>query len=374
MVKKKILYLMHVDWKWIYQRPHVIAKGLEEDYDVTVAYQLNYRQQRGMQKYNPLPDKAVRIYNIPYEGKNIFIYLLNKVWLKWYHHKFKKEKYDIIWFTSPVMLKYVDKQCSGIKIYDCMDDEVAMRMEMQKHSLTDRLVLKNEYVRNKKRLLEEAEYVLFSSQYLYSKFKTRCKGEPALVRNGYQQRDIHYEWKERKRIRRQLSIGYVGTIERWMDISLLQKSVLDYPNICYHLIGPCAVPIEETDNIILEGVVEHQQLYYKIAEYDCLIMPFIVNDIILAVDPVKLYEYISYGKCIISVYYPEIERFSDYIYFYRNEQEYMNLLEELVQSGFRPKYSKQQQEQFLYENTWEKRLQTIKCLIEECERNKDEQD
>ena len=369
MVKKKILYLMHVDWKWIYQRPHVIAKGLEKDYDVTVAYQFNYRQQRGMQNNNPLPDKVVRIYNIPYEGKNIFIYFINKIWLKWYHHKFKKEKYDIIWFTSPVMLKYVDQKCSGIKIYDCMDDEVAMRMDAENNRLVDKLVLRNEYVRNKKRLLEQAEYIFFSSQYLYTKFKPQSKGEMALVRNGYQQRELHYAYSEKRYRNTEFHIGYIGTIERWMDISLLKKSVSDYPNICYHLIGPCAVPIEETENIVIEGVVEHKQLYYKIENYDCLIMPFKVNDIILAVDPVKLYEYISYGKCIVSVYYPEIERFSDFIYFYKTEEEYKLLLQELMENGFAPKYSKQQQEQFLYENTWEKRIHTIKQIIEECERN-----
>lgn len=50
---------------------------------------------------------------------------------------------------------------------------------------------------------------------------------------------------------------------------------------------------------------------------DCLIMPFILNDIISDVDPVKLYEYISMGKNIISVKYREVKRFEKFVYFYR---------------------------------------------------------
>ncbi len=365
MVKKKILYLMHVDWKWIFQRPHVIAKGLEKDYDVTVAYLFNYRQQRKMQKNNLLPQKTVKIYNIPYEGKNIFIYYLNKVWLRWYRHKFKREMYDIVWLTSPVMLRYIDKKMSGKMVYDCMDDEVAMRMDRDNTKLVDQLVLKNEYVRNKKILLKRADFVFFSSQYLYIKFKQQCNGKAMLVRNGFQQSAIHYMEKKAEMKRRQYHIGYVGTIESWLDINLLKKGISKYPNICYHLIGPCAIPIKNTNNIIIEGVTEHDQLYYKIAEYDCLIMPFKVNDIILAVDPVKLYEYISYGKCIISVYYPEIERFSDFVYFYHTEEEFISLLKKLKERKFVPKYSSEQQIQFLYENTWEKRINTIKNVIDE---------
>lgn len=364
MGKKRVLYLMHVDWKWIYQRPHVIAKGLEKDYDVTVAYLFNYRQQKTMQQNNSKPQKMVRIYNIPYEGKNIFLYLINKLWLKMYRGKFRKENYDIVWMTSPVMVKYIDITDMCKVVYDCMDDEVAMRAERENARLIDRVVLKYDYIKSKEFLLKRADYVFFSSQFLYKKFKKQCAGEATLVRNGYQQRDLHYD-TNRANKKENFAIGYIGTIEKWMNVNLLKESVVVFPDICYHLVGPSAVAIEESANIILEGVVEHDSLYYKIADYDALIMPFIINDIILAVDPVKLYEYISYGKCIISVYYEEIERFSEFVYFYKTKEEYYALLQEFRIKGFRPKYSQEQQESFLYENIWNQRIKTMRNTIED---------
>ena len=43
-------------------------------------------------------------------------------------------------------------------------------------------------------------------------------------------------------------------------------------------------------------------------------MPFKLNDIIRDVDPVKLYEYISMGKPVISVYYKEVNQFRDFVF------------------------------------------------------------
>ena len=45
----------------------------------------------------------------------------------------------------------------------------------------------------------------------------------------------------------------------------------------------------------------------------------------------KLGEYLAMGKCIISVRYPEIERFADYVYMYSDSAEFLRILQELKQ-------------------------------------------
>ena len=98
-------------------------------------------------------------------------------------------------------------------------------------------------------------------------------------------------------------------------------------------------------------------------DYDAPIMQFLVNDIILSVDPVKLYEYINLGKCVISVKYPEIERFEPFVYFYQSREEYIDLIERLSKNGFIPKYTEKQRTQFLEENSWDARYKTIKSKV-----------
>ena len=51
----------------------------------------------------------------------------------------------------------------------------------------------------------------------------------------------------------------------------------------------------------------------------------------------------------------------------RTEEEYLDLLNKLEREGFPPKYDKEQQEQFLFENTWEQRYQLLKSEIDKLE-------
>ena len=144
------------------------------------------------------------------------------------------------------------------------------------------------------------------------------------------------------------------------------SSLEEWNNLEYHLIGPVHKECPKThERIVMEGIVEHNKLSDFVMDYDCLIMPFYVNDIVEWVDPVKLYEYIATGKCIISVKYQEIIRFNNYVYFYSNTTEYFDILRNLIRNGFVPKYNEQQQTDFLAENSWEKRFVELDAILNE---------
>ena len=146
---------------------------------------------------------------------------------------------------------------------------------------------------------------------------------------------------------------------------MIEESLSINKKICYELVGPVANHRQILNQrVSYRGVIEHAELGEFVNKLDCLLMPFLVNDIILYVDPVKLYEYIAWGKCIISSWYPEVERFNDFVYFYHNEQEYLSLLEQLCKEGFPAKFTKEQQREFLEKNTWESRGELISQALE----------
>jgi glycosyltransferase involved in cell wall biosynthesis len=165
-------------------------------------------------------------------------------------------------------------------------------------------------------------------------------------------------------VKRKYKIGYIGTVAEWFDFELLRRSLLKYEFLSYYIIGPCCCTlISKTERLVFVGTIEHEKLYDTVKDYDCLVMPFLLNDTTEAVDPVKLYEYISFGKCIISIYYDEIERFRDFVYFYHNQEEYNQIIQVKSQDGFKPKYNRDQQEKFLKQNTWEERFKVLKDVI-----------
>jgi len=135
----------------------------------------------------------------------------------------------------------------------------------------------------------------------------------------------------------------------------------------YHLIGPANQRMEH-EQVRYLGSIPHDKLGEEVKELDCLAMPFVVNEIVACVDPVKLYEHIAFGKCIISVYYLEIERFGEFAYFYETSEEYVELLHKLAEKGFPPKYSEEQQREFLKNNTWDQCYETLKMEMKELEK------
>lgn len=345
---KKLLYLMHIDWDWIFQRPQILAKALEEDFECKVVFPKSMVNKGAVAKKNISPKNGVAAYRIPLQRRIPFIKWLNQKIIKWTIGDCNK--YDVLWVCHPDLMKYIPADYSGKVVYDCMDNHAAMVPEEDRQELE----------KWEAKLLERADLVLVTSLKLKEIINV---GEKAsLVRNGYRESYVFPIAESSKK--EKYKIGYFGTVANWFDFDLLKRNLEVTNKVDYHIIGPCDVEKIYHSNIVFEGTVEHAKLYEFVKEYDALIMPFVVNDIILSVDPVKLYEYISFGKCIISVYYPEIERFEPYVYFYRNQEEYDKLIQELEEKGFPAKYTEEQQKNFLRENSWEYRYKVIKNEIE----------
>lgn len=339
---KRMLYIMGVEWNWIFQRPQILADYLKEEYRITVV--CPKQMVHGRQQNNHKPEELIELTQIPFQEKIAWIGRI----AEYFHGKKLGNlyEYDIIWVGYPLFGRYIPKDYQGIVVYDCMDNHEALFPD-QRPSVLKRVV------QEEKRLVERADLIFVSSLKLKEKLGELCpKKESILVRNGCGKTEKILPSVGIKKDSYRL--GYIGTISKWLDSELLAISSSNMPSIRYHLIGPVDGKHVKVNagHVVYDGVIEHAKLGEVVEQMDCLIMPFVINDIILYVDPVKLYEYIAWGKCIIASWYPEIDRFQDFVYFYRNEAEYMELLGELAEKGFPAKYEKGQQEAFLAENTW----------------------
>lgn len=351
--RDKILYIMGIDWEWIYQRPQIFEQHLESIYDVMVVFPRSIMKILYKKRINyPLYYKI--LWTLPFQEKNKFI-----GWIANCFHKiiFRNiNQYKAIFIGYPLYNRYIPLNYNGKIIYDCMDNYEALYPDKKR---IERIMYQE------KLLLKRCDCLLVTGEKLKHKIDNLLQENKAiLVRNGTKcDKVIDVKTIERKE---KYKIGYFGTIAEWFDYSLLLKSLEYNTNIQYNLIGPVVFQCEEiNDRMIFEGIVKHEMLLQFVEEYDCMIMPFIVNDVVEWVDPVKLYEYIAFGKCIISAYYKEIERFEEFVYFYNNEREYMDLLRELIKEGFPPKYTKEKQKRFLKENSWEARFSKLdKILVE----------
>lgn len=354
----RIMYLPHVQWSWIFQRPQIIGLLLEEKHLCTIV-DMNILPSKRVAKHNRNPKHLRKAVQFRGGGKFRLIKQINDILYKLALRDINK--FDAVWICSPYLFRFLPKTYKGLVIYDCMDNHVAMA------NPTNRGII----FENEQRLIERADIIFASSRKLIETIPNLKQA--VLIRNGHVN-EMPLSVKKGE-IKQKYKMGYIGTIASWLDIELLVNSASQNVNIEYHLIGPIDIAGYKKNGRFLEkrgvdtgvyaeGVVEHASLKNAIRDYDALIMPFVLNETVLSVDPVKLYEYICYGKCIISIWYPEIDRFTPFVYFYHNSKDYDKLIKELINIGFEPKYNAFQQKNFLKENTWENRIKIINEVIE----------
>ena len=356
---KKILYVMNVEWNWIKQRPHFIAEGLSKNHHVEVLYRYWYNRKGLTLNRNENSVKLSRIYSIPFVTRFAKLKAVND-WIV--SRKIKKvaRKFDpdIVYLTHPNQFEKFDNNYKGKVIYDCMDYHTAFITENNEQQRIKKLETK---------LIARADLILVSSERLLSNLlkdyqEVLDESKIEVVRNGYNGDVLDVPAEKRKA--KKYVLAYVGTISHWFDFDILLKSLKDFKNIEYRLIGPVSgVTIPENERIKYVGSVEHKDIYSNIKDADALIMPFKLNDIVEAVDPVKLYEYINFNKDILTISYKEIERFSKFTYSYDGYDEFKSQLEILMQSK-EIKYNEKMREDFLNCNSWENRISRIEALIE----------
>ena len=372
---KQILYLMHIPWGWIKQRPHFFAEKLAKDIIVDVKYKQPFK----IAKKHLLTSKSETISNLfigrflmfPFYKLPILKYF-TWGWIQSLSLKFslkKKGTYDFIWLTSPALYPSIGCVNSDAKIiYDCMDDIAEFP------SSKSSPVYCKQLINWEMDLMKQADIVLCSSEYLKEKVISRSgiNREVHIINNAISLPQIRHFDSFPSKVQDAInllkslkcSLLYIGTISQWFDFKLICEALDKKEDVQLVLIGPkdCDIPSHKQIHYI--GSVERQYIYSLMEQASALVMPFIVNELIRSVNPVKMYEYIYMEKPIIAPHYGEMEKFLPYINLYHDNDEFMSLVDQLSKSELQISSEKgNEMKGFAEKNTWESRYEEVKKIL-----------
>lgn len=362
---KRILYLMHVPWRWVKQRPHYLAEQLAAFYEVEVCFRKMYFV--GKQLANDLPSAVPvhELFVIPPERFDV-IWKLN-CRLFGFQLRNVIGSYDLVWITHPLMLDLVESVLpAGIKVvYDCMDDALEFPR------ITKNSRLRQHVSSSEGKLATRSDVVFASTQTLKERISTRY-GMPKHIE--VLPNAIFLEKEEPGEVVRpdiaaafhtaHCTLTYIGTVSEWFDFRLVLDTLDTCTEVTVLLFGPTEVPIPRHERLHHFGPVEHRQIYAIMALSNALIMPFKVNHLILGVDPVKLYEYIFACRPVVAVDYPEMGKFSEYVYLYGSDAEFRKLVTNVAANRLSLKTSADNHRSFASANTWGARTQWIQSVID----------
>ena len=106
--------------------------------------------------------------------------------------------------------------------------------------------------------------------------------------------------------------GFFGLLSEWLDQDLVLQLAAAVPEASVVLIGAADVPIDRlraVPNIRWLGPRPFRDLPAYVAHFGVGLIPFLVNDLTRAVNPIKLREMLSAGCPVVATALPEVEAY-----------------------------------------------------------------
>jgi len=354
----RVLYLMHVNWNWIRQRPHVLAEGLSRENQVRLMhFAMYHKSHRAAECPPPFPTNV--LWRLPERLLQLgltFEYFNAKLLKHQVYTQMRSFKPDVVWVTHPVFEPAVRDSNGCSVIYDCMDDHLAFNA-----------VTAESLAQAEDRLVQRADLTIFSSRTLADRVIQRSSVRRAeIINNG-----VADSLLDRSPLipanggnGKGLVLGYFGTISHWFDWQLIMRVLESMPDARLRLAGPVETAIPIHPRIEHVGILPHASLTGFVKLCNVMIMPFIVNHLIEAVDPVKLYEYIAYGLPSLAPRYSETTRFAPWVNLYENGDDAVRILNNISCSP-RDSWSFEERQDFLRSNSWTLRYTNISRVLQE---------
>ncbi len=219
-------------------------------------------------------------------------------------------------------------------------------------------------------LFRKSELVVVSAEKLLES-KRKYNPNTFLIRHGTDWRHFRKALDEETQIPEQIKnlpkpvIGFHGLLADWVDFELIKKIAAHFKNGSIVLIGKIAVDAERKIKI-LDGISNvhflGRQPYADLPAYckgfDVALNPFIVNDLTLAANPLKVREYLAAGLEVVSSDIPEV-RILEHCRVAQTHDEFIRQIEESLKN---PPPRTQVSDSIKHES-WEAKIDELREII-----------
>jgi hypothetical protein len=159
-------------------------------------------------------------------------------------------------------------------------------------------------------------------------------------------------------------VGYFGSVCEWFDLETMEYLSDHKPEWNFVVIGEHPTrpefPVRKWNrlaskpNLYALGRKKQSQLIHYLALWDVCIIPFMNTPLTQATSPVKVYEYLSAYKPVVTF---ESEEMKGFPYVYQAKDKETFLLK--IQEANSIPIDKERIDAFLSKNTWRNRAQTL---------------
>jgi glycosyltransferase involved in cell wall biosynthesis len=154
-------------------------------------------------------------------------------------------------------------------------------------------------------------------------------------------------------------IGFVGNLEKKIDIELIGKIASHFPDCMVVLLGsthanPDVLSLLEHPNVLMPGVVPYRHVGAWVSSFDVGIIPHLDMELTRSMNPLKLYVYLSCRVPVVSTEIYNVDRPLSLVRMASSHEAFIEQVESVLREG-RPADS--EFDRYIQANGWRTRFQ-----------------
>ena len=166
-------------------------------------------------------------------------------------------------------------------------------------------------------------------------------------------------------------IGFYGTLRDWVDLALIAHVARARPHWSLALVGQQLGDLSALagiPNIHLLGQKKHGELPAYCKGFDVGIIPYVLDERMTFVNPLKLREYLSAGLPVVSTAVPEVVRYADRCHVATGGAAWIAAIERALGEGTAEQ--RRRRSDAMRSETWSARVAQVAHTIDEIEQRK----
>jgi glycosyltransferase involved in cell wall biosynthesis len=159
-------------------------------------------------------------------------------------------------------------------------------------------------------------------------------------------------------------LGFYGTIQDWVDQRLIAFLAARHPDWSFVLIGSQLVDtslLDQFDNVHLLGPRAHDALPDYCRAFSVGLIPYVVEERMRFVNPLKLREYLSAGLPVVSTAVPESQRYEPDCRVAHDFEAFEKSVEQAIERDCPEE--RHRRSEMMRQETWSSRVEQIRAQV-----------
>ncbi len=271
------------------------------------------------------PARALPIHNLPVPISRVLRRINGMMLRGWFRSVLleQNEKQPLYWVFEPASVQHLKYLPKGPVVYDCIDYWAGyFPVGSRRHKVInqmDRLMAKR------------ADIVFAGSDKVFERHKL-YNSQTHLVRHAADFHHFNTAASDQAAIHPALQhlagkkvIGLCGILDKRVDVASLAAIARRRADWHFVFVGPVQDNLDISAlngmaNVTLTGMAEVSELPQYIKGFDVCLIPYLIDDFVRGIYPLKLHEYLATGKPVVSTPIPAVLPNSDLVWIAEGDQ------------------------------------------------------